>query len=44
VAAIDFVEEGQWLDPGYLQSLRSLATKITLDRGDDKTLNLELKR
>jgi hypothetical protein len=44
VAAIDFVEEGQWLDPAYLESLRSLATKITLDRGDDKTLNLELKR
>jgi hypothetical protein len=44
VAAVDFVEDGQWLDPSYLESLRPFAMKVTLDRRDDKTLNLELKR
>lgn len=44
VAAVDFVEDGQWFDPNYLESLRPFATRITVDRGDDKTLNLELKR
>ena len=44
VAAVDFVEDGQWLDPNYLGSLRPFAARITLERGDDKTLNLELKR
>jgi hypothetical protein len=44
VAAVDFVEDGQWLDPNYLESLRPFASKITLDRADEKTLNLELKR
>jgi Carboxypeptidase regulatory-like domain len=44
VAAVDFVEDGQWLDPNYLESLRQFAARITLDRGDDKTVNLELKR
>jgi hypothetical protein len=44
VAAVDFVEDGQWLDLNYLESLRPFATTITLGRGDDRTLNLELKR
>lgn len=44
VAAVDFVEDGQWLDPNYLESLRPFATRVSIDRGDDKTLNLELKR
>ena len=44
VAAVDFVEDGQWLDPNYLESLRPFAVKISLDRGGNHTLNLELKR
>ena len=44
VAVVDFVEDGQWLDPDYLDSLRPFASRITVERGDDKTLNLELKR
>jgi protocatechuate 3,4-dioxygenase beta subunit len=43
-AAVDFVEDGQWLDPNYLDTLRPFAVKITLNRGSDETLNLELKR
>ena len=30
--------------PNYLEALRPFAIKMTLDRGGDKTLNLELKR
>jgi hypothetical protein len=44
VAAVDFVEDGQWIDLNYLESLRPIATKILFERGDDKVLNLELKR
>jgi protocatechuate 3,4-dioxygenase beta subunit len=42
VAAVEWVEEGQWLDPQFLQRLRPLASKLVLDHGQAATVQLKL--
>ncbi len=41
VVAVDYVEQGQWLDPDYLDRLRPLATRVTI--GDAETMSIDLK-
>ena len=36
------VEQGQWLDPKYLESLRERATKLTLEDGQKVTVALRV--
>jgi protocatechuate 3,4-dioxygenase beta subunit len=40
VAAVEFVEEGRWLDPSYLESLRPRARKLVLEAAQKATLDL----
>ncbi len=40
--ALDYVEDGSWNDPEYLESLRKLATSVTLADGASQTLGLKL--
>ena len=40
VLATDDVEQGEWFDPAYLESVKDKATRVTLDDGDQKTLDL----
>jgi len=40
IAAVDDVEQGQWTDPAYLQSLASAATKVTIAEGEKKTVDI----
>jgi protocatechuate 3,4-dioxygenase beta subunit len=42
VAAVEWVEEGQWLDPQFLQRLRPLASKIALETGQTAAAQLKL--
>ena len=42
MAAVEWVEEGEWLDPRFLQRLRPLASKVGLEAG--QTLAVPLKR
>jgi hypothetical protein len=42
VAAVDYVEDGQWFDPEYLESLRPVATRLTLEPGQKATIELRL--
>ena len=42
--AVEYVEDGQWLDPAYLESLRPAATRVTLEPAEQKTLNLGLTK
>jgi hypothetical protein len=42
--AVDYVEEGQWLDAAYLESLRAAATRVALEPAEQKTLNLDLTK
>ena len=36
----DDVEQGEWFDPAYLDSVKDKATHVTLQDGDKKTLDL----
>jgi Carboxypeptidase regulatory-like domain len=38
--AVDDVEQGEWFDPAYLDSVKDKATRVTLSEGDKKTLDL----
>jgi hypothetical protein len=38
--AADDVEQGEWFDPAYLDSVKDKATRVTLNEGDKKTLDL----
>jgi hypothetical protein len=42
VAAVEWVEEGQWLDPQFLERLRPLATKAALEPGQTAAVQLKL--
>jgi hypothetical protein len=42
IAAVAHVENGQWLDPDFLESLRASATRITVAEGETKTVDLKL--
>jgi hypothetical protein len=42
VAAVEWVEEGQWLDPLFLQRLRPLASNIALEPGQTAAAQLKL--
>jgi hypothetical protein len=41
--AIDYVQEGLWNDPEYLESIRRDARKLTLREGDVQVISLKLR-
>jgi len=40
--AVDYVEDEQWNDPEYLESIRRYAQKVTLEEGASEALTLKL--
>jgi hypothetical protein len=40
--AIDYVPEGMWNDPEYLEGLRRYAQRVTLTEGDTRALTLKM--
>jgi hypothetical protein len=40
--AVEFVEEGQWMDPDWLERMREHASSVSVSEGETKTLNLKL--
>jgi protocatechuate 3,4-dioxygenase beta subunit len=42
VAAIEHVQNGDWMDPVFLESIRMRATRISVNEGDTQTLDLKL--
>ena len=40
--AVDYIATGDWNDPEVLQRLKSRATRISLEEGATKTLDLKL--
>jgi hypothetical protein len=42
IVAIDRVEQGEWSDPDFLDSVRSMATAISLNEGETKTVDLRV--
>ena len=42
LAALDYVEDGAWNDPEFLESLRQYATTVQLAEGGSQTVALKL--
>jgi len=42
IVAVEYVEQGQWTDPEYLETIRAQATPLTLGEADTKTITLKL--
>jgi protocatechuate 3,4-dioxygenase beta subunit len=42
VVAVDYVEQGQWLDPDYLERLRPSATRVTVADAEAKSIDLKV--
>lgn len=40
LVAADDVEQGEWFDPAYLESVRARGTRIVINEGDNKTQDL----
>jgi hypothetical protein len=41
-AALEYVDETQWRDPDFLETLVPLATPFTLGEGESKTIDLKM--
>jgi hypothetical protein len=41
VVVVDDVEQGEWFDPSYLESIKGKGTQVTIADGDRKTLDLQ---
>jgi protocatechuate 3,4-dioxygenase beta subunit len=41
VVAVDDVEQGEWFDPTFLEQIRSHATKVRIDEGQQQTQDLK---
>jgi hypothetical protein len=41
-AAVDYLEEGEWQDPEFLERLREPASRVALREGETKTVALQL--
>jgi len=42
VVAVEEVDQGEWFDPSYLDQIRSRATKVRIDEGDERSLDLKV--
>lgn len=41
VIAVDDVEQGEWFDPAFLDQIRSRATKVRIEEGEQRTQDLK---
>ena len=44
VVAVEYLEAGEETDPARLESWRTMATSVTLDEGEARTITLRLLR
>jgi hypothetical protein len=44
IAPLEYVQDGSWNDPEFLQGLRDRATRITIAEGETKAVALTLKK
>jgi hypothetical protein len=42
VAALEYVDAGEWRDPEFLERLRESATRVSASIGDAKELELKI--
>ena len=44
IAAVDYVQDGQWYDPEFLADLRSRAERLSIDEAEHKRIDVTLKK
>ena len=44
IAAVDYVQDGQWYDPEFLADLRPRAERLSLAEGESKRIDLTVKK
>ena len=44
IAAVDYVQDGQWYDPDFLAELRPRAERLTLAEAESKRIDLTVKK
>jgi hypothetical protein len=42
IVAVEHVQTGEWMDPAWMESVRSRATRVTLNEGDTLVADLKL--
>lgn len=42
IVAVEHVQTGEWMDPAWMESVRSRATRVTLSEGDTLVADLKL--
>lgn len=42
--AVDYIAQGEWGDPELLDKLKAKATRVSLDEGETKTIDLKIER
>ena len=42
IIAVDYVQDGMWNDPEYLESIRRHAERMTLKEGESRSISLKL--
>ena len=42
IIALEHVQNGEWMDPAFMESVHSRASRITINEGDVQTLDLKL--
>ena len=42
--AVEYIAQGEWGDPELLDKLKAKATRISLDEGEKKTIELKIER
>jgi hypothetical protein len=43
VIAVDDVEQGEWLDPAFLEQIRTKANRVTIGEGETRTEDLKVQ-
>jgi hypothetical protein len=44
IAAVDYVQDGQWYDPDFLADLRARAERLSLAEAESKRIDLTLRK
>jgi hypothetical protein len=42
IVAVEHMQNGEWMDPAFMESVRSRATRISLNEGDTQVIDLKL--
>jgi hypothetical protein len=44
VVAVEHVQNGEWMDPAFMEAVRTRATRISVNEGDTQVLDLKLQQ